>query len=656
MSDTVKTIEKSNEHAQNVTDKVVELLNAGNAPWQKPLAAGETHATVNGYNGYSFSGANSLILQMSQQERGVSTDSRWVSFYDVNKLGLRIAKGSRGVLLEDLQTFEKKPVLTKDGEPVLDAEGKETFEKVALNRPKLHHKHFFHASSIENFGENMHSPETLPEKIKGKDLDRLMTKSAKTLGMDSDPLRSEIARYMLAAKYGTGFEPKADLDTGAIFASDPRAFFRVARDANHLMGHTVADPERKLAIEGYVSANTERAAQKEQAVTKREYIQVSYNDRVEAKNLGARWDGKAKEWFAPATLDDTQKAALLEKFPAGKIERTPSMAAPEAFGQFLRDNGVKLEGLPTMDGEFHRVAVEGDKKGKESGSYKGFSDGRANGLLVNHKLSQEPIKWVHSGQEMSESDKAFIAQQTKDNREKANQQKLEANQKAAKTAFGIYANAESAHHQHPYLASKDIRDSEALAGIKVGRSGDLIVPLRSLDGKLSSVQFIKPDGAKFFQSGGAIKGKMHIVGDYQAVRKGEGNRILIAEGFATAASLHAATKLPVVVAFNGGNLTPVAEVVREHNPKATIIIAGDNDLKSERNIGSEKAFEASAAVNGKVILPLFTKEEADKGLTDWNDLASSRGQEAASKTINAAMKQVAPERSKQRESDGMEMS
>ena len=123
----------------------------------------------------------------------------------------------------------------------------------------------------------------------------------------------------------------------------------------------------------------------------------------------------------------------------------------------------------------------------------------------------------------------------------------------------------------------------------------------------------------------------------------------------TAASLHAATKLPVVVAFNGGNLKPVAEIIREHNPKATIIIAGDNDLKSERNIGSDKAYEASGAVNGKVILPLFTKEEADKGLTDWNDLASSRGQETASKTINAAIKQVAPERAKQRESSGMEM-
>ena len=509
MSDTSKNsiekkLKKSKEHAQAVTDRVIELLDAGKAPWQQPLDVGETRATVNGYNGYSFSGANSLILQLADHgaEGKTQSDSRWVSFADVSKMGLRIEKGSKGVLLEEIQHTKKQPVLTKDGEPVLDADGKETFEKVALDRPDYYHKHYFHASTIENFGENTHPAETLPEKINDKNLDRLMTKSSKALGMDNDPLRKEVARYMLAAKYGTGFEPKADLDAKPILENNPRAFFRIAADASYMIGHVVGDPERQKAIESYVAGNIERAAQKEtqreesvEAMKDREYIQVKWEDKGYAKQQGARWDDPAKSWYIPKNLDEERKEVLHKDFPPGKIDRTPSMPAPEAFGQFLRDNGVKLEGLPVMDGKFHRVAVEGDKKGKQSGSYRGFSDGRANGHFVNNKVSQESIKWVHSGQEMSDEAKAFIAEQAKENREKAAKQLSEANQKAAKVAFGVYANADYAHNQHPYLASKGIREDQALAGIKAGKSGDLIVPLRSLDGTLSSVQYIKSDGA-----------------------------------------------------------------------------------------------------------------------------------------------------------------
>ncbi|HDX8135959.1 TPA: DNA primase, partial [Campylobacter fetus subsp. venerealis] len=35
----------------------------------------------------------------------------------------------------------------------------------------------------------------------------------------------------------------------------------------------------------------------------------------------------------------------------------------------------------------------------------------------------------------------------------------------------------------------------------------------------------------------------------------------------------------------------------------------------------------------KVVLPQFTKEEIQKGLSDWNDLAQSRGQEEIKKQL-----------------------
>ena len=56
-----------------------------------------------------------------------------------------------------------------------------------------------------------------------------------------------------------------------------------------------------------------------------------------------------------------------------------------------------------------------------------------------------------------------------------------------------------------------------------------------------------------------------------------GAPLLVAEGYATGATLHEATGLPVAVAFNAGNLEAVAKAYRAADPSRPIIIAGDND-------------------------------------------------------------------------------
>ena len=113
-----------------------------------------------------------------------------------------------------------------------------------------------------------------------------------------------------------------------------------------------------------------------------------------------------------------------------------------AFGQFLREQGAKLDGNPVMDGHRHRVAIEGDQNRKMSGSYRGFSDGRVNGEFVNFKISETPVKWVYTGQELTEADRAAITKQREAN-EKVNVGiKQVAQDKAAKSVFGLYANSE----------------------------------------------------------------------------------------------------------------------------------------------------------------------------------------------------------------------
>ena len=94
-----------------------------------------------------------------------------------------------------------------------------------------------------------------------------------------------------------------------------------------------------------------------------------------------------------------------------------------------------------------------------------------------------------------------------------------------------------------------------------------------------------------------------------------------------------ATGRPIAVAFDSGNLLPVAEAIRSKYPNAAIIICADNDHSMQKdgkpyNIGVEKAQQVAKKINGTVRIPNFTAKERAKGLTDFNDLHKSRGIEA----------------------------
>lgn len=81
----------------------------------------------------------------------------------------------------------------------------------------------------------------------------------------------------------------------------------------------------------------------------------------------------------------------------------------------------------------------------------------------------------------------------------------------------------------------------------------MIVPLYDECGDMWNLQFIKHDGEKIFLKGGRVKRCFHFIGTVDL----QDPIICIAEGYATAASIHLATGLPVAVAFNAGNLMPV---------------------------------------------------------------------------------------------------
>ena len=167
---------------------------------------------------------------------------------------------------------------------------------------------------------------------------------------------------------------------------------------------------------------------------------------------------------------------------------------------------------------------------------------------------------------------------------------------------------------HPYLRRKGVYPH----GTRQDRHGNLVVPVY-VDGDLASLQLIKPDGAKLFMRDGRTRGGYFRIGD-------DADAALIAEGFATAATLHEETGHCTYAAFNASNLTPVALWVSRQHPDAEITICGDNDHATEGNPGRVAAIKAARAIGARWTIPDFANLVHGPKDTDFNDLARLTGE------------------------------
>ena len=189
---------------------------------------------------------------------------------------------------------------------------------------------------------------------------------------------------------------------------------------------------------------------------------------------------------------------------------------------------------------------------------------------------------------------------------------------AAARAARIWTHARPAPADHPYLAAK----RAGPLALRMDPDGRLIVPLQDADGRLHSLEFIAPDGAKRFLAGGAKKGHFAVVGLDPAPLDEPTGPVLICEGWATGASLHIATGHTVIAAMDAGNLLPVAEALRARFPSADLVLVADNDAKPDRNTnpGVEAAQRAAVGVGARNTQP--------DSPGDANDLFCSEGPDA----------------------------
>ena len=152
-------------------------------------------------------------------------------------------------------------------------------------------------------------------------------------------------------------------------------------------------------------------------------------------------------------------------------------------------------------------------------------------------------------------DAAGITEDAKANKAKAEADTKTARAKAATTAKNIWFKSTEATPDHPYLRAKGIQPH----GARVDDQGRLVIRVER-DGELVGLQFITPAGEgwkKEFLKGTPAAGSYYVIGEL-------GDKVCIAEGFATAVSIHEATGDAVVVAFFADNLLAVAKHIECH--------------------------------------------------------------------------------------------
>jgi len=186
------------------------------------------------------------------------------------------------------------------------------------------------------------------------------------------------------------------------------------------------------------------------------------------------------------------------------------------------------------------------------------------------------------------------------------------------------------HGENRYLIRKGL-PAGRLYGARLSPSGNLVIPIQDANGRIWGLQVVYHDSEivkrkgrdkDFCPAGLAKKANFFCLGSPMA-----GRLALLCEGFATGASLHEATGLPVVIAFDAGNLLPVAQAVVKKYRGLRLLVCADDDYDwqevGKKNAGIESGKAAALAVGGGCVWPIFPGErplKTHKGPTDFNDL------------------------------------
>ena len=276
----------------------------------------------------------------------------------------------------------------------------------------------------------------------------------------------------------------------------------------------------------------------------------------------------------------------------------------------------------------------------------------------NDPQKQKVVLNKQQADNLTDDQKKALREQQKESQRKAEAERKRQADKAAEKARAAWAKCTTTGTS-TYLDRKQVGPH----GVRFGAGGTLVVPMTDSSDTLRGLQLILPKDhpraiktgrdKEFWPYGIASGGTWHLIGGHPK------DILLIAEGYATAATLHEATGYPVAVVWSANNIMAAGQALHKKYPRVRILICADDDWLQrctecktytpvsgsdcahcgqphrQKNAGVSCAETAAIAVNGAWVAPKFANDRpADKkGDTDFNDLAVIEGQQVVADQI-----------------------
>lgn len=268
------------------------------------------------------------------------------------------------------------------------------------------------------------------------------------------------------------------------------------------------------------------------------------------------------------------------------------MIGPDAMRALLdamqRDGVRPLEPLPgqLLEGRVVRFRAEGDRAGRRNGWARLWPGGWAFG---HWRLGVSRAGRAGESRAATKIERLRWERELKAARARQAAERSAAYAKGRQAALALWRSSPLAGEAHPYLRAKRMTPN----GLR--QSGRfLLVPMRNpRTGELCNLQRIGSDGRKLFIPDARVSGLLWGRGE-------AGAGVVLCEGVATAAAVHAATGLFTVAAFSKGALPSAAAAIRTRWPAGPLVIAADVDKDGG---GEAAALAAARAVGGTVALP-----------------------------------------------------
>lgn len=326
----------------------------------------------------------------------------------------------------------------------------------------------------------------------------------------------------------------------------------------------------------------------------------------------------------------------------------------------LRGLGLKVDRL--IIGKLQRCALEDDREKRGWYTLHEIRTDDGDELIVGsygvwHGNENHAAKIELRRRQLTREQREAIRKRMAEDKRKADRSRQEEAARAAARATAAWRRCVE-QGESEYLKRKGV----AGHGVRYSPQGALVIPMLDTAGLIHGLQVIRDRAQQqggrhrekeYWPAGLVKKGHFHLIGMAGPV-------VLVTEGYATGASLHEATGLPVAVAFDANNLEPVAATLRKRHKLSRFLICADDDetqkcrqpdcrqrvwlsdgpecghchkLHQATNAGVMSASLAAMAVNGAWIQPLFEDQagrrnawlEHGSKLSDFNDLHVAEG-------------------------------